>query len=106
MPQRRVPLLFHLDASIPPLSTFVNSDWGGSNMMIYHDGGVPARFDLRVNRYEKETHVIVFFPNNPIALESVTRYMATLKSIYIRVAESRDAAVPLRNGVNFQQQLV
>jgi hypothetical protein len=106
MPQRRVPLLFHLDASIPPLSTFVNSDWGGSNMMIYHDGGVPARFDLRVNRYEKETHVIVFFPNNPIARESVTRYMATLKSIYIRVAESRDAAVPLRNGVNFQQQLV
>ena len=106
MPQRRVPLLFHLDASIPPLSTFVNSDWGGSNMMIYHDGGVPARFDLRVNRYEKETHVIVFFPNNPIARESVTRYMARLKSIYIRVAESRDVTAPLRNGANCQQQLV
>jgi hypothetical protein len=50
--------------------------------------------------------VIVFFPNNPIARESVTRYMATLKSVYIRVAESRDAAALLRNGVNFQQQLV
>lgn len=95
MPQRRVPLLFHLDASSPPLSTIVSSDWSGSNIKIHHDGKVPARFDLRVNRYEKETHVIVFFPNNPIARESVTEYVATLKSLFVRVAEGR-AAAPLR----------
>ncbi|HUH71108.1 MAG TPA: condensation domain-containing protein [Mycobacterium sp.] len=106
MPQGRVPLLFHLDASVPPLSTFVNSEWGGSNVKIHHDGRVPARFDLRVNRYEKETHMMVFFPNNPIARESVTRYMETLKSVYVRVAEGRGAAAPLCNGAQFQRQLV
>nr|WP_277622392.1 condensation domain-containing protein [Mycobacterium malmoense] len=105
MPQGRVPLLFHLDASGPPLSTIVKSEWGGSNIRIHHDGGVPARFDLRVNRYEKETHAMVFFPNNPVARESVTRYLETLKSVYARVAEGRCAA-PLCNVTQFQRQLV
>jgi mycolipenoyl-CoA---2-(long-chain-fatty acyl)-trehalose mycolipenoyltransferase / long-chain-acyl-CoA---trehalose acyltransferase len=106
MPQGRVPLLFHLDASAPPLSTIVNSDWNGQNVKIYHDGGVPARFDLRVNRYEKETHVIVFFPDNPVARESVDRYVETLKSVFVRVAEGRGAAAPLRNGAHIQRQVV
>ena len=99
MPQQRVPLLFHLDASSPPLSTIVRSELGGTNVKIYHDGGVPARFDLRVNRYEQETQVIVFFPDNPVARESVTRYIETLKSVYRRVAE-RGSASPLRELVN------
>ena len=106
MPQGRVPLLFHLDASSPPLSTIVKSEWGGSNVKIHHDGGVPARFDLRVNRYEDETQVIVFFPDNPIARESVTRYIATLKSLFVRMAESGGTAAPLRHGARFQRQLV
>jgi mycolipenoyl-CoA---2-(long-chain-fatty acyl)-trehalose mycolipenoyltransferase / long-chain-acyl-CoA---trehalose acyltransferase len=106
MPQGRVPLLFHLDASSPPLSTIVKSEWGGSNIKIHHDGGVPARFDLRVNRYEQETQVIVFFPDNPVARESVTRYVETLKSVFVRVAESRGAAAPIPEGVQFQRQLV
>lgn len=106
MPQGRVPLLFHLDASSPPLSTIVNSNWSGSNLKIYHDGKVPARFDIRVNRYEKETQLIVFFPNNPVARESVTRYVETVKSVFVDVAEGRRAAAPLRNGARFQRQLV
>ncbi|OBI15365.1 acyltransferase [Mycobacterium sp. E2327] len=105
MPQGRVPLLFHLDASSPPLSTIVKSEWGGSNIKIHHDGGVPARFDLRVNRYEKETHAMVFFPDNPVARESVTRYLETLKSIYLRVAEGRGGA-PLWDVAALQRQLV
>jgi hypothetical protein len=106
MPQQRVPLLFHLDASSPPLSTLANSGWSGSNIKIHHDGGGPARFDLRVNRYEQETHVMVFFPNNPIARQSVTGYLETLKSIYARVAEGRGAAALSRDGAHFQRQLV
>jgi mycolipenoyl-CoA---2-(long-chain-fatty acyl)-trehalose mycolipenoyltransferase / long-chain-acyl-CoA---trehalose acyltransferase len=96
-PQRRVPLLFFLDAGIPPLSALVNSHLGGLNARIYHDGGIPAQFDIRVNRFENETHVIVLFPNNPVARESVTRYIAALKSIYVRVAEGRDPAPGLRD---------
>jgi mycolipenoyl-CoA---2-(long-chain-fatty acyl)-trehalose mycolipenoyltransferase / long-chain-acyl-CoA---trehalose acyltransferase len=98
-PQRRVPLLFHLDAGIPPLSALVNSQLDGSNARLCHDGGVPAQFDIRVNRFETETRVIVLFPDNPVARESVTRYIATLKSVYVRVAEGLDAvATPPHNG--------
>ncbi|WP_082995672.1 condensation domain-containing protein [Mycobacterium alsense] len=106
MPPGRVPLLFHLDASSPPLSTIVKSEWGGSNIRIHHDGGVPARFDLRVNRYEKETHAMVFFPDNPVARESVTRYVETLKSIYLRVTGGRAAVAALRDDTRLQRQLV
>jgi len=96
-PQRRVPLTFYLDAGIPPLSALVHSNLDGANARAYHDGGVPAQFDIRVNRLEKETQVIVLFPSNPVARESVTRYIATLKSVYARVAEGRDAVAALRH---------
>jgi hypothetical protein len=58
-----------------------------------------------VNRYENETQVIVFFPDNPIARESVTRYISTLKSLFVRIAEG-GAAAALRNGAQRQRQLV
>ncbi len=106
MPQGRVPLLFHLDASAPPLSTIVKNDWSGTNVKIHHDGKVPARFDLRVNRYEEETQVIAFFPDNPVARKSVARYVDTLKSVFSRVARGGYATTPLRNGAGFQRQVV
>jgi hypothetical protein len=98
-PQGRVPLLFFLDAGIPPLSAMVNSHLDESNARIYHDGGIPAQFDIRVNRFEDEAHAIVMFPNNPIARESVSRYIATLRSVYLRIAQGRDAVRVLRDAV-------
>jgi mycolipenoyl-CoA---2-(long-chain-fatty acyl)-trehalose mycolipenoyltransferase / long-chain-acyl-CoA---trehalose acyltransferase len=98
-PEGRVPLLFFLDAGIPPLSALVNSHLEELNARIYHDGGIPAQFDIRVNRFEKETQLAVLFPNNPIARESVTRYITTLKSIYLRVAEGREVVSLVRDGV-------
>ena len=32
----------------------------------------------------------MLFPDNPIARESVTRYVEALKSVFVRVAEGRD----------------
>ena len=95
-PQRRVPLMFYLDAGIPPLSAFASAQLDGLNAKVYQDGGVPAQFDIRVNRFEKEAHVIVMFPDNPVARESVTRYIAALKSVFVRVAEGRDLVAPVR----------
>lgn len=95
-PGRRVPLTFFLDVGIPPLSALVNSYLDGANARLYCDGGVPAQFDIRINRLEEETQAIVFFPDNPIARASVTNYLATLKRHYVRVAEGRDAVAPLR----------
>jgi hypothetical protein len=89
-------LLFHLDSGIPPLSSVVNSHLDRVNARIWYDGGVPAQFDIRVNRFETETSVLVVFPNNPIARESVTRYIAALKSVYLRLAEGRDPVASLR----------
>ena len=39
--------------------------------------------------------MIAFYPNNPIAKESVTRYVDAMKSVFVSVAEGRDAVVPL-----------
>jgi len=95
-PDRRVPLLFYLDAGVPPLSAIVNSHLDDANARLYHDGGVPAQFDIRVNRLEKQTQVVVLFPNNPVARESVMRYVALLKSVYTRVAGGCDPVPVLR----------
>jgi hypothetical protein len=38
----------------------------------------------------------VLFPDNPVARESVTRFLAALKSVYVRVAERRYSAPPVR----------
>jgi hypothetical protein len=105
MPQRRVPLLFHLDGSSVPISAILKSDWNAANMKIRHDGGVPVRFDLRVNRYETETQVIVFFPDNPVARESVARYVATLESVFLSIAEGGGAVTPVGDGAQLQPGL-
>ncbi|MGB8388128.1 MAG: condensation domain-containing protein [Mycobacterium sp.] len=88
-PERGAPLLFYLDAGIPPLSAVVSSHLDGLNASLYHDGRIPAQVATRVNRLKDETHAIVLFPDNPIARESVIRYMEAMKSVYVRVAEGR-----------------
>lgn len=105
MPRRGAPLLFYLDAGVPPLSALVTSHLDGVNAMLYHDGRIPSQVAIRVNRLENETHMIVLFPNNPIARESVTRYMAAMKSVYVRVADRGAAMKPRRNGAQVQQLL-
>lgn len=84
------PLLFYLDAGIPPLSALANCHVEGLHARLCHDGGMMGQIDIRVNRFEKETQLTVLFPNNPIARESVTRYAETLKAAYVRVAEGRE----------------
>lgn len=88
-PDRRVPLMFHIDLGIPPFSALVTEKLEGLNARIYQDGGAPAQFDIRVTRLETETRAVVLFPDNPVARESVTRFLAMLKSVYVRVAERR-----------------
>jgi 2-O-sulfo trehalose long-chain-acyltransferase len=75
-----------LDASIAPLSTVANSDL---NFRIYDEGRVSHQVSMWVNRFQQETTVTVLFPNNPIACESVARYIAAMKSVYVRAADGR-----------------
>ncbi len=95
-PHSRVPLLFYLDAGVPPLSALVANGIKETRVSGFLDGGVPAQFDIRVNRLETETQAVVMFPGNPVARESVSRYLATLKSMYVSIAEGRDPVTTLQ----------
>ena len=50
-----------------------------------------GEFAIRILRLEKETQVIVQFPDNPVARDSVTQYVTALKSVYARVADAHSA---------------
>jgi len=75
-----------LDASIAPLSSVANSDL---NFRIYDEGRVSHQVSLWVIRLQHETKVTVLFPDNPVARESVGRYIEAMKSAYVRVADGR-----------------
>ena len=49
-----------------------------------------------MTRLENETRAVVLFPDNAVARESVTQFLATLKSVYVRVAERRYSATAVR----------
>jgi hypothetical protein len=87
--QAGFPVLSFLDAGVAPLSAFVTMELDRLNAGVYEDGGIPARVCLWVNRLPDETSVTVFLPNNPVARDSVTQYLAAMRSVYVRVAEGR-----------------
>lgn len=91
------PLVNYLDAGLPPLSPFLTSEWEGANIGIYFDGRLSDPLLMWVIRLQKATMATVLFPNNPVARESVTRYVEAMKSVCARVAEGRDAVATLRN---------
>ena len=90
--QAGFPVVSFLDAGVAPLSAFVTMELDRLNAGVYEDGGIPARVCLWVNRLPDETSVTVFLPNNPVAHDSVTQYLAAMKSIYVHVAEGRSVA--------------
>ena len=86
-------MVSYLDASLPPLSSIVASQLDGRNATAYMDGRTPAHFCLWVGRAADETSLTAFFPNNPVARESVTRYVELVKSVFLAVAKGRDDVV-------------
>jgi hypothetical protein len=103
-PQAGFPMLSFLDAGLPPLSALVTSQLDGLNASLYRDGRIPAQAGMWVNRLQEGTLLTVVFPKNPVARESVTRYIVALKSVYVRVADGRDPVAALRNGAQLQGQ--
>lgn len=49
-----------------------------------------------VNRFEDETTLTVAFPQNPVARDSVERYIRALKATCLRVVEHGAGVVPNR----------
>jgi hypothetical protein len=84
-------VMSYLDASIAPLSTVANSDL---DFRIHHEGRVSHQVSIWINRLVHETTMTVLYPNNPIARESVERYIAATKAVYVGAAEGkRDRAL-------------
>jgi hypothetical protein len=93
-PDPGVPMISYLDATLAPLSPAVVAEWNGMNGKIYSELGAAHQIGMWVNRFGNGTSVTVAFPNNPVARESVNRYLDAMKSVYVRVAEGRAEMAP------------
>lgn len=91
-------MMSYLDAGVPPLSAVASSQLGGLDFTVYLERRISHQVYVSVNRLEKETTVTVLFPDNPVAHESVARYVEAMKSVYVRVADGRSRAPFLRDG--------
>jgi hypothetical protein len=86
-PDPGVPMVSYLDAGLPPLSANIITEWERMNGKVYSDARSAYQIGLWVNRGERETSITVAFPNNPIARESIERYLAAMTAVYLRVAD-------------------
>jgi hypothetical protein len=93
-PSPGVPMLSYLDAGLPPLSPDIIAQWIGMNGKVYSDVGAAHQVGMWVNRVATGTTLTVAFPNNPIARESVTRYVDVMKSVFLDVLDGRGMAAP------------
>jgi hypothetical protein len=89
-PDVGVPMLSYLDVGL--LSPGVIAEWQRLNGTIYSDSRAAYQVGMWVNRVEDETTVTAAFPSNPIARESVLRYLEAMRAVYLAVVEGRDIA--------------
>ncbi|OBB59714.1 acyltransferase [Mycobacterium sp. 852013-51886_SCH5428379] len=90
-PEPGVPMLSYLDAGLPPLSPGVIAQWEAMNGRLYTDARSAFQVGLYVNRTERETALTVCFPDNPIARESIERYVRAMQTWFLRVADGGTA---------------
>jgi hypothetical protein len=81
----------YMDAGLPPFSATVSSHMKDANVKIYCDPRDPAHLYTSVIRLFDAVTIWVNFQNNPIARDSVARYLSAMKSVLRRLADGRDA---------------
>ncbi len=81
----------YMDAGLPPFSATVASHMKDANIKIYCDPRDPAHPYISIIRLFDEVSMWVNFQNNPVARDSVTRYLSAMKSELRRVADGRGA---------------
>jgi hypothetical protein len=59
-----------------------------NNIGIYPDGRYSYQLTIYVFRYGEGTVMAIMHPDNPVAQKSVGRYLAAMKSVCGRVADS------------------
>jgi mycolipenoyl-CoA---2-(long-chain-fatty acyl)-trehalose mycolipenoyltransferase / long-chain-acyl-CoA---trehalose acyltransferase len=86
-PDPGVPMVSFLDAGLPPLSASIVAEWERMNGKVYSDARCAYQVGFWVNRGERETTVTVAFPDNPVARDSITRYLEAMAAVYLEVAD-------------------
>src|SRR5271165_4974338 len=66
----------------------VSALWEETNFGTYGDNLSHGEINVWINRHAARTTVTVSFPDNPVARESVHRYIAALREVFVRAAES------------------
>ena len=89
-------MINYMDAGLPPLSAVVASALNGVNATAFTDGRSPAFMYSTVFRLFDEVSIMVSYPNNPIARESVRRYTDAMKSVLHRAVAGSLAGVRVR----------
>ncbi|MCV7442360.1 acyltransferase [Mycobacterium paraense] len=89
-------MMSYMDAGLPPLSAIVATALDGVNATAFTDGRSPAYMYSTVFRLFDEVSIMVSYPNNPVARESVQRYTEAMKSVFERVVAGKLAALPVR----------
>jgi 2-O-sulfo trehalose long-chain-acyltransferase len=80
-----------MDTGLPPFSATVASHMKNANVRIYCDPRDPAHLYISIIRLFDEVSIWVNIHNNPIARDSVTRYLSAMKSVLRRVVGGLDA---------------
>jgi mycolipenoyl-CoA---2-(long-chain-fatty acyl)-trehalose mycolipenoyltransferase / long-chain-acyl-CoA---trehalose acyltransferase len=89
-PRPNFPVSNFLHGGAAPLNAVLAAaDMGlANNIGIYPDGRYSYQLTIYVFRYGEGTKMAILFPDNPIARKSVTRYIAAMRSVCVRVADS------------------
>jgi 2'-acyl-2-O-sulfo-trehalose (hydroxy)phthioceranyltransferase len=90
-PQPASAMLNFFDASSGPLAPLVTNLMDGVKIATISDGRVTYPLTTLVGRFN-ETVATVVFPNNPVARESVARYVEALQAVCDRVTRDHSNA--------------
>ncbi len=91
-PQPLFPMLNFFDASSGPMAPLLTSLEDDVKIATLSDGRVTYPASTLVGRFD-ETFATVVFPKNPVARDSVEKYVAALKDVCEQVTGSRDGEV-------------
>lgn len=86
------PMINFFDGGAPPLSQlFTNPLLINNPIGLYAESKSVYQLTIFISRFPTETALTIAYPDNPIAHESITRYVALLKSMFARFAGQHEA---------------
>ena len=89
-PQANFPVTNFLHGGAAPMNAILAAGEMGlaDNIGIYPDGRYSYQLTIYIFRYGEGTAMAIMHPDNAVAAKSVDRYMAAMKSVTMRVADS------------------